>query len=63
MTADDTALRIGKVMARTGLTRSTIYRMMAAGEFPRQRRLAHRVAVWSEREVAQWLRKTLERAA
>lgn len=39
----------------TGLSRSTIYEMMAKGEFPRPVRLAARAIGWPESKITEWL--------
>jgi len=39
----------------TGLSRSTIYAMIAAGEFPRPVRLGKRAVGWRESDIAEWL--------
>ncbi len=49
-------LRINAVLDRTGLTRSTLYRKVAAGTFPRQVKLSARCAGWQESAVNAWLR-------
>ncbi|HLY91355.1 MAG TPA: AlpA family phage regulatory protein [Acetobacteraceae bacterium] len=52
-------LRIRTVLARTGLSRSTLYRKVGAGTFPRQVRIAERCMGWRESAVNEWLRDTL----
>ncbi len=47
-------LRIGDVMRLTGLGRSTIYRLMAAGEFPQPVRLTRRLVAWRRADVERW---------
>lgn len=57
MTAS-TMLRLPAVIARTGLSRPTIYRLMAAGQFPRSRKLsgAGRSAVgWLDSDIEAWI--------
>ena len=39
-----------------GLSRSTIYRMMNHGEFPRPVRIGRRAAGWRSSDVEEWLR-------
>lgn len=58
MTSDtpDRILRIKTVLERTGLSRSTLYRKMQNGTFPRQVRIAVRCAGWRESDVDKWLR-------
>lgn len=48
-------LRLPQVMHRTGLARATIYRMIAAGEFPRSVQLSARSVAWSEADVNDWI--------
>lgn len=49
-------LRIGQVRELTGLTRSTVYRLAAAGRFPRPIKLSERASAWSEAAVRDWIR-------
>src|SRR5215472_2404107 len=44
------------VVARTGLSRSSIYSYIAQGLFPRQRRLGLRRVGWLASEVRSWIR-------
>ena len=39
----------------TGLTRSTIYRLMRRGAFPEPRRIGLRAVRWPESEIDRWL--------
>lgn len=55
----DRILRINVVLDRTGLTRSTLYRKIAAGTFPRQVKLSARCAGWRESAVNAWLRNPM----
>ena len=48
-------LRLPEVMARTGLSRSTIYVRVAAGCFPRPVALGSRAVGWIEAEIEQWV--------
>ena len=48
-------LRRHEVEHRTGLPRSSLYRMIAAGNFPRQRQLSPSSVGWLESEVSQWI--------
>lgn len=52
---DDRILRIGTVLDRTGLTRSTLYRKIAQGSFPRQIQISARCAGWRESAVKAWI--------
>jgi prophage regulatory protein len=51
-----TILRCREVMRRTGLSRATIYRLMARGQFPCQVRISDAAVGWSEAEVEEWVR-------
>lgn len=51
----DRVLRIKAVLALTGLTRSTLYRKMEAGTFPKNTRISTRCMGWCESAVSEWL--------
>ncbi|MEO5568656.1 MAG: AlpA family phage regulatory protein [Gemmatimonadaceae bacterium] len=48
-------LRFPVVRERTGLSRSTIWRLERRGEFPRHHRIAPNVVAWSEEEISNWI--------
>ena len=48
-------LRRREVEAVTGLSRSTIYQMMADGGFPKPVRLGKRAVGWRESDISGWL--------
>jgi prophage regulatory protein len=48
-------LRINEIKARTGLSRSTIWRLEREGLFPARKRLSKRAVGWSSSEIAAWL--------
>lgn len=52
-------LRCHQVVARTSLTRQTIYRLVAEGKFPRPVHLAERSPRWLAEEVDKYLRDRL----
>lgn len=52
-------LRLNKVLERTGLSRSTLYRKIGEGTFPRQIRIAVRCAGWRESAVEAWLQNPM----
>jgi prophage regulatory protein len=47
------------VLDRTGLSRSTLYRKVQAGTFPKQVRIAARCAGWRESAVKDWMRNPM----
>ncbi len=51
----DRILRIKTVMLRTGLSRSTLYRKIRDGSFPRQLRISINGAGWRESSIARWM--------
>ncbi len=48
-------LRLEMVRSRTGLSRSSIYRLMAGGRFPRPVTLGLNVRAWLEGEIDAWI--------
>jgi prophage regulatory protein len=54
---DDTMLRIGEVVRVTGLSASTIKRMVLDGRFPKPMRLSPRRIGWPAAEVKAWVRQ------
>ncbi len=48
-------LRLREVRARTGLSRSTIYRLAAEGRFPAPVKLTEHASAWREDELAAWI--------
>ncbi|QYU70453.1 AlpA family phage regulatory protein [Leptolyngbya sp. 15MV] len=51
----DRILRLNAVLDRTGLSRSTLYRKMQAGTFPRNIQLSARCAGWRESAIKAWM--------
>ena len=47
--------RLPDVKAQTGLSRSTLYAMMADGRFPKPMKLGERAVGWAETEIAKWV--------
>ena len=47
-------LRMPAVLKRTSLTRSTIYRKIQQGTFPRQVKLSERCAGWRQSDIDEW---------
>ena len=48
-------LRFPAVRERTGLSRSTIWRLERHGDFPKHRRISANVVAWVEEEVMSWI--------
>ncbi len=48
-------LRLPDVKAITGLSKSSVYGLMAEGRFPAARKVTPRITVWIEDEVNAWV--------
>ena len=48
-------LRLPAVIARTGLSRSTIYNLLKSGDFPRQIHLSPRTMGFVSSEIDHWI--------
>ena len=48
-------LRRDEVIIRTGLSRTTLWRLERDGQFPKRLRLSRNAVGWNAREVARWL--------
>ena len=48
-------LKLSQVVEYTRLSRSTIYRLMGTGDFPKQIKLASHASGWLLADIDQWL--------
>ena len=48
-------IRLKTVLARTGLSRSTIYRKIADGTFPAQLKISANGTGWHESDINRWI--------
>jgi prophage regulatory protein len=55
-------LKLPDVIKLTGLSKSSIYRGMRAGLFPRRCLIAPRAVAWSENEIQQWIQRCIEQS-
>jgi prophage regulatory protein len=55
----DRILRLKAVQERTGLCRSTLYRKMQNGTFPKNIKISARCAGWRESAVSAWLKNPM----
>ena len=55
MRQPDRIIRFETVRARTGLSRSTIYRKIAEGTFPAQLKISTNGAGWRESDINRWI--------
>lgn len=57
-----TFLRIGQVLASTGLSRSMLYFLMSQGEFPKPVKIGPRAVAWDSETVAIWQSSRIDAA-
>ena len=55
----DRILRLKTVLERTGLSRSTMYRKMQNGTFPKNIQISTRCTGWRESAVNEWMRNPI----
>ena len=55
MSAPERIVRLKTVLDRTGLSRSTVYRKIAEGTFPRQVKISIHGAGWHESAIDRWV--------
>lgn len=60
MEAAERFIRLDELMNKTGLGRSTIYRMIDKGEFPKPINLTSSKVAWLQSEVTEWMRTKVE---
>lgn len=53
-------IRLKEVIDSTGLARSTIYKYIDEGTFPRSVSLGDRAVAWVESEVQEWILERIE---
>jgi prophage regulatory protein len=53
-------VRLPEVKDRTGLSRTSIYRKMDAGEFPLAIKLSTNAVAWRETELERWIAAPME---
>lgn len=60
MRQPDRIIRFETVRARTGLSRSTIYRKIKEGTFPAQMKISTNGAGWRESDISRWVANPAE---
>ena len=55
MNSPDRIIRLKTVLARTGLSRTTLYRKMGEGTFPRQVKISVHGAGWRASAINRWI--------
>jgi prophage regulatory protein len=56
-------LRFPAVRERTGLSRSTIWRLERQGAFPRHHRISANAVAWVEADIAKWIESKVAKIA
>jgi len=51
---DITFLKLPEVCRKTGLSRSTVYKQIKAGTFPKQIKLTEHSSAWIASEIQEW---------
>lgn len=55
-------LRLAEVLARTGLSRSSLYAQVSEGRFPEPVGISERSVAWIEGDIEQWMLDRIARA-
>lgn len=63
MSQVDRLLRLRDVVVLVGLAKATIYRKVAAGEFPRPVTVGKSSVRWRESDLARWVESLTQQAA
>ena len=58
-----TILRLPKVSASTGLAKSTIYKKIAANEFPKPIPITAKAVGWLESDIQKWIEQQIAKSA
>jgi len=53
-------IKLKTVMDCTGLARSTVYKFIAEGRFPKPVKLGARMVAWVESEIQEWIQEKIE---
>jgi prophage regulatory protein len=56
-------IRLPDVEQRSGISRSTIYRYMNAGNFPKTIKIGLRAVGWLESDIDAWIRSVAKQSA
>jgi prophage regulatory protein len=58
----DSFMRLPQVQRRTGFSRSTIYKRVSEGTFPRQISLGGRCVAWLESDIDRWIEQRVSQS-
>ena len=54
-TGEAVIIKLPEVLALTKISKSTLYRFMESGDFPRPIRLGKRARAWRKEEILEWI--------
>ena len=55
-------IRLGEVIQITSLSKTSIYRLISEGTFPRQIQIGKRAVVWVRSDINDWINQKLKTA-
>lgn len=59
----DRLIRKPEVLRKTGLSHTTLYRLIKQGQFPAPLRISARISVWQESLVDKWIEERIKASA
>jgi len=60
MSLHERLIKLNEVKRKTGLSRSSVYRLAKTGEFPQPIKLGERASGWLESEINGWIDSRIE---
>jgi len=60
MTIEQQFIRLNKVKEITSLSKSSIYRLISEGDFPKQVQIGKRAVVWVRSDINAWINQKLK---
>ena len=61
MSLHERLIKLNEVKRKTGLSRSSVYRLAKTGDFPQPIKLGERASGWLESEINGWIDSRIER--
>jgi prophage regulatory protein len=62
MNVEQQFIRLNKVQEITSLSKSSIYRLISDGDFPKQIQIGKRSVVWVRSDINNWINQKLKTA-
>lgn len=54
-------IRLPDIEEQTGLSKSTIWLWIQKGKFPQRIKLSHRISVWKQSDIDNWMIEQIEK--